>query len=188
MEYADAVEKASKAPVEMPDELGDRACDTWETLFVLADLCGEDEGRRVRNVACEIAREGVEESWQEELLSDATDIAVRAQMNPSGVQLNFGSNVGTLHVGVTCGGMYGDCILSTTLHQALTLNPDSQWREFGRSGRPLPQAVMTKTLKGYGVKAPKLKKGGGCVGFPIKGKGSLSEANELYGRRTKKEE
>lgn len=188
MKHAEDVERLSASGVEFPEYLGDRDCDKWEVLFILADLCGEDEGRRVRNVACEIAGEVVEDTWEADLLSDATDIAVKAMMSPGGLQLDFGSNIGMLHVGITDGGKYGDCIMTATLHQALTLNPDGQWREFGRSGKPLPQHLMTKTIKAFGVISPKLKNGRGCTGFPVKGRGSLTEANERYGRRERKDE
>lgn len=187
LKHAEDVERLSASGVDLPESLGDRDCDKWEVLFIIADLCGKDEGRRVRNVACEIAGEEAEETWQTELLSDATEIAVKAMISPGGLQLDFGNNVGMLHVGITDGGKYGDCIMTATLHQALTLNPDGQWREFGRSGKPIPQHLMTKTIKEFGVISPKLKNGRGCTGFPVKGRGSLTEANERYGRRERKD-
>lgn len=187
LKYAESVEKASAVPVDMPEALGDRDCDKWEVLFILADLSGEDEGRRVRNVACEIAGEDSGDAWQSELISDAADIVKRAIASGGGFDLDFGS-AGRIHIGITDGGMYGDCILSTDLHQTMTLNPDWQWKEFGRSGRALPQHLMTRTITEHGVKAAKLKKANGRVGFKIYGDDGLLTADERYGRRVRKDE
>lgn len=187
LKYAESVEKASASPVNMPEALGDRDCDKWEVLFILADLSGEDEGRRVRNVACEITGEVSEDVWPSELISDSTDVVLKAIASVGGVDLDFGS-AGRIHVGITDGGMYGDCILSTTLYQALTMNPDWQWKEFGRSGRALPQRLMTRTITDHGVKAAKLKKANGRMGFKIYGDDGLMAANERYGRRARKDE
>ena len=101
--------------------------------------------------------------------------------------MNFGS-AGQIHVGITDGGMYGECILSTPLYQALTLNPDGQWKEFGRSGRALPQHLMTRTIKEHGVKAAKLKKANGQMGFQIHGDEGLLTADKRYGRRVRTDE
>lgn len=187
LEYADAVEKASASPVDMPEALGDRDCDKWEVLFILADLSGEDEGRRLRNVACEIAGEDSGDTWQADLISDAAEIVMKAMESGGGLTLNFGS-AGQIHVGITDGGMYGECILSTPLHQALTLNPDGQWKEFGRTGRALPQSLMTRTIKEHGVKAAKLKKANGQMGFQIHGDEGLLTADKRYGRRVRTDE
>lgn len=187
LKYAEAVEKASASPVDMPEALGDRDCDKWEVLFILADLSGEDEGRRLRNVACEIAGEDSGDAWQSDLISDTADIVEKAIASGGGYDLDFGP-AGRIHVGITDGGMYGDCILSTTVYQALTLNPDGQWKEFGRSGRALPQRLMTQTITDHGVKAAKLKKANGRMGFKIFGDDGLMTANERYGRRVRKDE
>ena len=112
---------------------------------------------------------------------------MKAIESGGGLTLNFGS-AGQIHVGITDGGMYGDCILSTTVYQALTLNPDGQWKEFGRSGRALPQRLMTQTITDHGVKAAKLKKANGRMGFKIFGDDGLMTANERYGRRVRKDE
>lgn len=186
--HAKAVEEASAHPLkDMPGVLGDRDCDKWEPLFIIADLCGKDEGRRLRNVACEITEEDSGDAWQSELLSDSADIAMRAVNSKDGFDLDFGP-AGQIHVGITDGGMYGDCILSTTLYQALTLNPDGRWKEFGRSGRALSQHVMTRTITDHGVKAAKLKKANGRMGFKIYGDNGLMTANDRYGRRARKDE
>lgn len=187
LQYSEAVEKLSSAPISTPESLGDRACDTWESLFILADLCGEDEGRRVRNVACEIAGEGSEDSWQVDLLSDAADIARQALQSGGAVTFDFGS-LGNVRVAITDGGIHGDCIQTTSLHLALTNNPDRQWREFGRSGKPIAQHLMTKTIKGYGVNTAKLKKAGGCMCFEINGENGLLMADERYGVKKGKDD
>ena len=127
------------------------------------------------------------DAWQSELISDAADIVKRAIASGGGFDLDLGS-AGRIHIGITDGGMYGDCILSTDLHQTMTLNPDWQWKEFGRSGRALPQHLMTRTITEHGVKAAKLKKANGRMGFKIYGDDGLMAANERYGRRVRKDE
>lgn len=76
-EWANTQEETlSLARPDLPDELGDRAQDSWEPLLAIADLAGEEWANRARRGAVELSGRGEAEdgSIGVQLLSDIRDV------------------------------------------------------------------------------------------------------------------
>lgn len=157
----------------MPKSLDSRSRDKWRTLFALADIAGEDEGRRVRNVAVSLCATPTETSSDIQLLADAGAIVEKASIE-GGYTLSDGCINFRVSVGVDSSS--GEYILSDVLHQALILDKEKQWHE-QKGGRALTKNHMSKTLKKFDIASKNIRSQNNKKGFQTI---NIIEARNLY--------
>lgn len=164
--------KGKQRPM-MPKSLDSRSRDKWMTLFALADIAGEDEGRRVRNVAVSLCATTNETSWDIQLLADANAIAEKAS-NEGGYTISDGFINFRVSVGIDAGA--GEYILSDVLHQALILDKEKQWHDL-KGGRSLSKHSMSKTLRKFSIESQNIRSQNNRKGFRTE---SIKDAKKLY--------
>ena len=122
----------------LPEQLNDRAQDNWESLFIVAQITGQQWLDKANHAALTI--NGVEldtPSTNEQLLMDIKAIF---------------ADVG------------GDKIFSSGLVEALNADPENIWSTWNR-GQPMTQSQLASRLKQFGIKSkdvrisPVVKKG-----------------------------
>jgi hypothetical protein len=112
------------AAPSMPDGLTNRRADNWKLQLAIADLAREDWGDKARAAAIKI-----------ETGSDSRSANARAL---AATKAAFES-------------VKGNAISSEDLIQKITADPDSEWAEWGKAGKPITQAQLARLLKRYGI-------------------------------------
>jgi Protein of unknown function (DUF3631) len=110
----------------IPEELHNRRADNWKLQFAIADLCSgvDGWGDKARNAAVKI-----------ETGSDSRTASAKA-----------------LAMAYTVfAGIKGDAISSENLIQQMTAAPDSEWAEWGRTGKAISQKQLANLFKRYGI-------------------------------------
>jgi putative DNA primase/helicase len=110
----------------MPEELVNRRGDNWQLQLAIADLWNgvEDFGDRARAAALRI-----------EGKSDSRTANVRALAATK----------------MVLDEVKDDAIMSADLIQRMTADPDSEWVEWGKTGKPISQKQLANLLKRYGI-------------------------------------
>lgn len=118
--------KLADARPSLPDELGDRAQDTWEPLLAIADAAGGDWPARARAAAVELSgsRPAEDDSLGVRLLADIRNI--------------------TYAQGV-------DRVATAELLNRLRADDEAPWGDL--HGRPLTARTLARLLKPYGVQS-----------------------------------
>jgi hypothetical protein len=151
----------------LPEQLDDRAADSWEPLFAIADLCdpnGTGWSMLARQSALVLS--GVEAKGDDEplgilLLSDLRDIFEKVQEQVD----DQGNPDKRMSSEAVC----------KALH-ALTERP---WPEYGRSEKPISQRQLASLLRDFQVKPKNLRSGRTIVkGYSLRdGLGEAFERN-----------
>jgi putative DNA primase/helicase len=119
---------------QIPFGLNDRASDNWSPLLAIADLAGEEWGRRARAVALELSG-GTRDDEQDirfELLKD-----IRAVFNDEG--------------GDAC-----KAITTSFLIEKLCQREEAPWATFHR-GQPINPRALGRILRPFGIASANLK-------------------------------
>jgi hypothetical protein len=112
------------ATVAMPEGFENRRGDNWRLQFAIADLAGDDWGEQARAAAAKI--EAGNDSRTETVLLLA---AIR-----------------TIFDSIADG-----AISSEDLCVKLTVDPDSEWAEWGKSSKPITQNQLARLLKDHHI-------------------------------------
>ncbi len=125
-DYEEAIQNARPS---LPDELSDRAQDSWEPLLAIAMVAGDEWLERAKNAALTLSRRSSEKvSTGNELLAD--------------IQQVFELNAN--------GGQYDDKISSVSLIEALVKIPESPWATYNH-GHPLSPRQLSSQLAIYDI-------------------------------------
>jgi len=119
------VDTLAAARPELPDELGDRAQDVWESLLAVADLCGADWPQRARTAALELSSS---QNLDEESLRVRALFDIRSVLEARKLER----------------------ISSTALAEALNADEEAPWGDL--YGKPLTTRALAKMLKPFGVR------------------------------------
>jgi hypothetical protein len=140
----DNLENLRDATPEIPYGLGDRAADTWEPLFAIADLAGGDWPRRARKAALALSGEHVveDDNIGTMLLSDIHTIF---DVDPQVYVTKDEEKQ----------------IPSERLVVALVAIEGRPWAEFGRMRKPLTQNSLARLLKPYKIRPGTIRVGPG---------------------------
>jgi hypothetical protein len=147
MDYEDILRTANPS---MPDELRNRRADNWHLQLAIADLTGEDWGRKARAAAIRI-----------EIGSDSGTPSAKAL---AAIRTVFAS-------------VDGDVISSEELITKITEDPSSDWQEW-RSGKPITQTQLARLLKRYRIAPEQVRIDGRQVRGYVRGR--FIEAWERY--------
>ena len=134
--------KIGQARPDLPDELSDRAQDNWEPLLAIADLAGEQWGKRARHAAVKISNiDNAELSTGQEILKSVRDVFERHRW----------------------GNLSNEALLASLIEE-----PDLPWQTYN-NGKPLTASQLRKKLAEYGVASKKVHcvvMGKSLQGFP----------------------
>jgi hypothetical protein len=133
------------AEPDLPDELSDRAQDVWEPLLAIADLAGEEWGKRARAAAVELfkaANGGDEESVGRRLLRDIRSVFDDPERDDPDDDEK------------------GHAIKSGDLASALAAIEGSPWAEWGRDDKPITATTVARKLKSFDIKPDQHKVAG----------------------------
>lgn len=167
-----------------PDSFSSRECDKWELIFTLAEFCGSEELKRVKDAALKLkGEEPKNPEWQRELLADVRETVRRAETDPTGTGFNleisgaFGGGRFSIHPSQ----MHGGAVVAAELNAALKADPDKPWKGWGRSLDGLTVSAQSRALASFGVKTVNLKIGGSVPkAYPLDGKNGLRVAFEAF--------
>jgi hypothetical protein len=121
---------ASTEPV-LPVE--DRAADTWEPLFIVANVAGGKWPERARKACLALTGEEVDDAASgTRLLADLKDIWAQEE----------------------------DTLFTKELLQRLTNIEEGAWSEWGRKGEPIKAHGLATLLRPYGVRSQSVRIGG----------------------------
>jgi putative DNA primase/helicase len=123
---ADNLETLQAAKPALPDSLNDRAADNWEPLLAIADLAGDDWGKKARNAAKALSGERAEADDDDgvELLHD-----IRAAFAASD----------------------HEAIFTKDLIDRLVADEERPWAAYGRTGKPISDRQIAKLLGPFGI-------------------------------------
>ena len=127
---ADNIDHLDADPA-IPEELHNRAADNWEPLLAIADAIGGEWPERARKTAVAFSGGGDnDESVRAKLLTDIESIFVDKS---------------------------ADWLASQDICEALAEMEDRPWPEWGRSGKPISPAALSRQLQPFGIR-PKQKR------------------------------
>jgi hypothetical protein len=127
----DNFETLRTATPATPDGLHDRAADNWSSLFAIADLCGEEWGKKARGASLSLTQTTDDETVEVMLLADIE----RLFKNEGGlVELTDKS-----------------ALASAAIVNGLNQMEGRPWSEFGQGGKPLTTHKLAKLLAGFKI-------------------------------------
>jgi putative DNA primase/helicase len=122
---ADSADRLRMATPAMPQGFENRRAANWRLLLAIADIAGEEWGRKARAAAEKISRAAVSDSAGADLLADSKKaFDLKPDM---------------------------DCILSRQLVELLTADPESRWCEWGRDRKPITQKQLAGLLREFHI-------------------------------------
>jgi len=125
------LDSLAKAVPALPVE--DRAADTWEPLFAIANLAGGDWPERARRACLTLTGDEPDDGIGIRLLADLYEIW-ETERDPGK-------------------GIYEDHLFTSTILSRLHKVEESPWSEWGRKGDPLTARGLASLLKPYGVRS-----------------------------------
>ncbi len=117
----------AEARPELPDELGDRAMDTWEPLVAIADLAGGEWPQRARRAAVELSGARPAED-------DSIGVRLLADIHQAFADTN------------------ADRLSTAELLARLHMDEEAPWGEFGKPPKPLSARGLSRLLRRFGIR------------------------------------
>jgi putative DNA primase/helicase len=122
---ADNADRLRRAEPSLPQGFENRRAANWRLLLAIADLAGDEWGRKARTAAERIAGTTVSDSVGTELLAD--------------IKKAFDSTASA------------ECILSRQLIELLIADPEGRWCEWGRDRKPITQKQLAGLLREFHI-------------------------------------